>query len=286
MKAIFSYMLLLCYGVSMGSCHSRAIPQGATGNTAMDPKATATATASDLNATATPFNTEIKDTLGNINLIGRSTRQRLQQAPFDSWFVKNYDAYSVDSATADSLRGRLAGKQLLIFMGTWCGDSRREVPRIFKILDYCGIDPSGVRLIMVGEGDPLYKQSPGHEEKGLNIFRVPDLIVYDQGREMGRVIESPVRSLEKDLLAITSGEAYSPHYKGAVFLGNLFLQEGVRKIDRRLTQVAEQLRPLVSSSRELTGYAKVLRATGKKKEAETTLRLNTLIFPPGNDPGK
>ncbi len=24
-------------------------------------------------------------------------------------------------------------------MGTWCGDSRREVPRMYKILDYCQV---------------------------------------------------------------------------------------------------------------------------------------------------
>jgi len=77
------------------------------------------------------FNMEVKDQNGNPQLSGKAGRERLKQPPYGDWFNKNYDSYPIDSATAGKLRAGLAGKHLMVFLGTWCGDSRREVPRFF-----------------------------------------------------------------------------------------------------------------------------------------------------------
>ncbi|WP_205512881.1 thioredoxin family protein [Longitalea arenae] len=159
------------------------------------------------------MNREATDKRGNLILLGKSSRERLARAPFDVWFTKNFEAYLVDSSTAVQLKPLLKHKQFLLFMGTWCGDSRREVPRIYKILDYCQVKPSQIQLINLNNSDTAYKQSPGHEERGLNILRVPTLVIYEDGREWGRIVESPVLSLEKDMLAIVSGAPYEHKYK-------------------------------------------------------------------------
>lgn len=255
-KTIFSYILLLSYLLGNTACHSGIVPQHST------------------------INKETTDTHGKPELLGICTKERLQQAPYNAWFVKNYQDYTVDSATADQLKPGLAGKKLRIFMGTWCGDSQREVPRMFKILDYCGIKASSIQLIMVSNADSTIKQSPGHEEKGLDIFRVPDLIVLDQEKESGRIVESPVNSLEKDLLAITSEQSYTPNYKGAAFLIHLFRVEKMDQIEGELPAIAGQIRPLVSSPGELKSYAHVMQAGGEKDKAEIALKLNALIFAP------
>jgi len=176
----------------------------------------------------------------------------LEQAPYDSWFVRNYSDYKVDSATADQLRSKLGaslnapstGRDITftIFMGTWCGDSKREVPRIFKILDYCGIDSSRVQLVMVSAAEAAYKQSPDHEERGENIFRVPDLIVQNKGKEMGRIVESPVQSLEKDLLQLADGEHYTPHYEGVDLLAKVFREKKTKKIEKRRSPISSLIR--------------------------------------------
>jgi hypothetical protein len=269
----YSYILLLCYAISSAACHARMVPQGST------------------------FNKEIKDEGGKPQLLGKCTRGRLEQAPYDSWFVKNYTDYRVDSVTAGQIRaklvelpdtGTISGNthpdkhiRLKIFMGTWCGDSQREVPRIFKILDYCGVDSSMVQLIMVSDADSTYKQSPGHEEKGLNIFRVPDLIVLDKGKELGRIVESPVQSLEKDLLALLDGESYIPHYRGVALLVDVFRTEKRSKIEHGLAELAARVKPLVRSPSELKSYAHVLRAAGEGEKAAIALQINELIFPGG-----
>jgi hypothetical protein len=47
----------------------------------------------------------------------------------------------------------------------------------------------------------------------LNILRVPTLLVYENGHEVGRVVESPVISLEKDMLAIVTRQPYEHRYR-------------------------------------------------------------------------
>jgi thiol-disulfide isomerase/thioredoxin len=160
-----------------------------------------------------PVNIETTDKKGNLILLGKCTRERLAQPPFDVWYTKNFDSYTVDSSTANQIKPLLKNKRFLLFMGTWCGDSRREVPRIYKILDYCKVKPSQIQLITLNNSDTAYKQSPGHEEQGLNIRRVPTLLIFENQREVGRVVESPVTSLEKDLLAIVTGQPYEHRYK-------------------------------------------------------------------------
>jgi hypothetical protein len=153
-----------------------------------------------------------KDARGNDMLLGKCTRAALSQSPFAGWFKPNYDSYVVDSFTCNFIRPLLAGKSITIFMGTWCGDSRREVPRVLKMLDCCGFPMKDLALVMVSNMDSMYKKSPQHEEAGKNIVRVPTIIIEQKGAEIGRIIEFPVTSLEKDLLTILRKEKYQPNY--------------------------------------------------------------------------
>lgn len=154
----------------------------------------------------------VKDAGGNDMLLGKCSVAALKQYPFEQWYNQNYMSYTVDTATCNFIRPLLKNKKLTIFMGTWCGDSRREVPRIIKMLECCDFNFENLTLIMVSNQDSLYKKSPTHEEAGRNIVRVPTLIVEDQSLETGRIIEYPVTSLEKDLLSILRKENYVPNY--------------------------------------------------------------------------
>jgi len=167
----------------------------------------------ELNAqTDSTYYQKIKDASGNDMLLGNCSRQALLQAPFVQWFQSNYDNYTVDSATCRFIAPLLKDKKITIFLGTWCGDSKREVPRILKMLDCCNFPADQLNLIMVGNQGEAYKKSPLHEEEGRNIVRVPTIIIEDKGKEAGRIVESPIVSLEKDLLTILRNEKYIPNY--------------------------------------------------------------------------
>ncbi len=87
-------------------------------------------------------------------------------------------------------------------MGTWCSDSRREVPRFYKIMDEVGF--ADFDMITVNRA----KQANGLE-KGYNLNYVPTFILFKNGKEIGRFVERVVNdSLENDLLLIASGKGY------------------------------------------------------------------------------
>ncbi|MFZ6023255.1 MAG: thiol reductase thioredoxin [Bacteroidota bacterium] len=157
-------------------------------------------------------NTEVKTANGDLMLLGHCEMALLKQGAFQQWFVPGFTSYQPDSFITRLLHPLLKNKTIEIFLGTWCGDSRREVPRMLKMLESSGFDIQKVKLLFVSNAADMYKQSPQHEESGKNIKRVPTLIVYNQQIEIGRIIEYPVASLEKDLLSILKGEKYVPNY--------------------------------------------------------------------------
>jgi hypothetical protein len=253
MKYLLSYTIALFFITAVFGCHSKMYSRSS-------------------------VNKEATDANGNKMLLGRCTEERLQQPPFNSWFVKNYDGYSVDTITAEKIKSQLQHKQFIIFMGTWCGDSRREVPRMFKILNYCGVKSSQIKLIMLNDFDSVYKQSPNHEERGMNIHRVPDLIVFDNKKEIGRIVESPIFSLEKDLDKITSGEEYAPNYKAVSFLIDFFQKYNPRNIGNVYLDLENKLKPLASTSSELNTYGYVLMAAGEMQKAGIVFTLNSQLY--------
>ncbi len=254
MNKIFSFIISIIF-ISLLSCNPRIYPQSAV------------------------MNQETMDSHGNPMLLGRCSKERLQEKPYDAWFNKNYTDYKLDTTAAEILKEKLHGKKIEILMGTWCGDSRREVPRMFKILDYCGIKQKDIELVMLDSRDSVYKQSPAHEERGLHIHRVPDLLIFEKGKEMGRIVESPIVSLEKDMLAIINGEGYVPNYRIVPLLVKTFEQQPAEKIKNNLYGLATQVRPLMGNASELNSYGHVLMAAKEMNKAEIVFILNTMLYP-------
>ncbi len=133
-------------------------------------------------------------------LYGKINRKGLKKAPFKKWFNEEYNNYTPDAKTIEALKKSIPeNAKIVIVMATWCPDSRREVPRFYKILDEIGFDENRVtvygvnRQLMDDKGDVAQ----------LQITRVPTFIYYHYGYEAGRIVETPKVSLEKDLLQFT-----------------------------------------------------------------------------------
>ncbi|WP_394747917.1 thioredoxin family protein [Spongiimicrobium salis] len=162
--------------------------------------------------TAQQINTKMKDAQGRTKLLGKINKKGLQQDPFAPWFAANYTGYTVDSAAIMPLKTKLKKMEILAFMGTWCGDSKREVPRFYKILEVLNFPQNKLNMVAVDYMKPNYKKSPGGEEKGWQIIKVPTFIFLKNGKEVNRIVESPIESLEKDMAAIINGARYTPKY--------------------------------------------------------------------------
>jgi thiol-disulfide isomerase/thioredoxin len=150
------------------------------------------------------INVEIAEEGIDPYLLGQIDRSGLEGPNYIEWFQENYDFYELDTATVDQLKSQLGDYDLLVFLGTWCEDSQLQIPGFYKILDAIDYPEDQLTVVALSEQDDLYKQSPQHEEAGLNIEFVPTIIVYKDDTELGRIEEFPMESLEKDLLHIIS----------------------------------------------------------------------------------
>jgi tetratricopeptide (TPR) repeat protein len=215
---------------------------------------------------------------GQQDLLGLCERAALLESPFKEWFETNYEGYQVDEALLGQFDRDWEEITVDIFMGTWCGDSKREVPRFYKILDALSFPEDHVRLINVDKTPEAYKQSPGHEESGKLIHRVPTFIIYREGKEIGRIVEYPVTSLEMDLLQIFEGLPSSPRYK-VVHLIDAHLEEhGVPSDDQGLLELARKYYKEACGDKALNTYGYYLMYKGELEKAIAVLRINALYF--------
>jgi len=131
-------------------------------------------------------------------LIGYCNRDALHDSVFDAYYQKEYDEYLPDRDILSQMYPLLSGLTVTIVMATWCGDSREQVPRFYKIFDMLEHSFPDPDLICVDKD----KKAPDVSLEGMNIERVPTFIFYFNGRELGRIIETPKETIEKDMLSI------------------------------------------------------------------------------------
>jgi tetratricopeptide (TPR) repeat protein len=213
-------------------------------------------------------------------LYGAITKDSLAVSPYDKWFTTGYHAYKPNAETVAQLKKQnFKDYSIQIFLGTWCGDSKRETPRFMKLMNDISFPADKIKIITVGDGDSLYKQSPQHEEKGLGIFRVPTFIIYKNGVEINRINEYPVNSLEKDVLNIISSQTYAPNYRSFSLITK-WLNDGTL-LDENISSrsMAGQLKQLVAGENEINSLAYLLLKQGKTKEALKLFQANYNLYP-------
>jgi thiol-disulfide isomerase/thioredoxin len=132
-------------------------------------------------------------------ILGYFKREQLYRTPHCEWYLTGYDSYNPDTLVVNKLTVLGADNiTIKVVMGTWCPDSRREVPRFLHVLDLWKFPPERVTYIGVDDA----KKSPVGEYEGLGIQRVPTFIFYKNNIEAGRIIENPSTSLEQDIANI------------------------------------------------------------------------------------
>ncbi len=131
-------------------------------------------------------------------LIGLCNIKGFMEAPFSDWFKREYENYHPELDVVKQLK-QLAGKcQITVVLGTWCSDSRREVPRFYKIMDLAGYSPNTIKVICLDTD-----RSAGEIDiSGLKVEKTPTFIVTVSSKEVGRIVETPEKSIETDLLSI------------------------------------------------------------------------------------
>lgn len=214
------------------------------------------------------------------DLLGTCTFDQLLKEPYASWYTTNLSAYQPNGEILTQLKkADLSKYSIKIFFGSWCGDSKRELPRMIKVLEQLSFQKSNIALIGVEDSLALYKQSPQHEEAGQNIYRVPTFVIYKGDKEAGRIVESAAETLERDLLKIVLKKEYAPNYRSYTLLQQ-WLKDGLLKDENvNARGLAFQLKPVVLSESELNSCGYVLLAQQSIKEAIAVFRVNINLFP-------
>lgn len=216
---------------------------------------------------------------GQFNLIGKIDKKGLEGENYSRWFRKNYERYELDSELIDQIKLNLKNYDITLFLGTWCGDSKQEVPRLYKVLEASNFPIEQLTVIALGIAPEMYKQSPQHEEAGLNIHRVPTVIFYKNGKEMNRIVEHPIDSFEKDIQKIIDENNYKSNYQIVAKIDAILNKDGVAGLVKQKSQLTKTFKGHVSSMYELNTYGRVLYSTNKTEEAISVFELNTKLFP-------
>jgi len=148
-----------------------------------------------------------KDSEGN--LIGVAHKSDFLKESYNYWFTPNYTKYKVNKKLITQLKPLLKNVTIKAFMGTWCSDSKIETPALYKVLDATNFNYKNLKLATVNRD----LKTPDSLQKGYNIHHVPTFIFYKKGKEIGRFVEYPQKTMEKDMLKILSGKHYEHPYQ-------------------------------------------------------------------------
>jgi len=153
-----------------------------------------------LNAQKVVVNREVETTNDGKMLLGHQLKDQFLKAPYADWYVKEHDEYALDQKAIGELKkDKINSYNIILFMGTWCEDSHRDVPRLMKILEAVNYPESKLTIIAVNRK----KESPTGDEARYNVHKVPTIILQRYGKEAGRIVEMPATGyIERDLAEI------------------------------------------------------------------------------------
>jgi thiol-disulfide isomerase/thioredoxin len=125
------------------------------------------------------------------------------------WMNDEFEVYKPNPSKISEIKKLMNGVSLEVFMGTWCEDSQREIPRLYKILHNIEFNFSFMTVVAVSHD----KDTPNGLEKGFELEYVPTIMFIKNGKELNRIVEyTQGDTLEDDIITILNGETYTPAY--------------------------------------------------------------------------
>ena len=123
----------------------------------------------------------------------------VNRASIDStaWYQSNSQLYTPTQEVIRRIDSLAACDSVLVVFGSWCPDSHIWVPIFMNIADSTRLG-NRIQFLAV-------PRSSGGQQKltpGLNIEKVPTFIFYHDGKELGRIVETPHGDFGEDIIDI------------------------------------------------------------------------------------
>jgi thiol-disulfide isomerase/thioredoxin len=129
-------------------------------------------------------------------LVGEVTIEQIVRQRPD--YLRRAEEMEPDAASVAFLRSVRDSVEIAAFFGTWCPTCADEIPRLMKTLESADNKWIKVRYFAVSQD----LKQPQAEMSRYGISATPSLVVFYKGREVGRIIEHPETTVEKDIAAI------------------------------------------------------------------------------------
>jgi len=136
-------------------------------------------------------------------IVGRATPEEVLSANPD--WMEALGSSRPEAESARSLGRTWPDREVVVYFGTWCSDSRRELTRLWRAEELAGGE-FGVPIRYVGVDRS--KTQPADLLEGVELLYVPTVVVLENGRELGRIVETAPHGIEVDLIALLTGEAH------------------------------------------------------------------------------
>jgi len=114
------------------------------------------------------------------------------------WLRRGYENYKPDTNDIKYLKKYLPAYSLIAFVGTWCDDTYKMLPRFEKVLMLSAFPLSQYTMF----GVDREKKAKNVENILYSIKDVPTIIVFKGHEEIGRIVEIVKISVEDDLVNI------------------------------------------------------------------------------------
>ncbi|MEX0608866.1 MAG: thioredoxin family protein [Balneolaceae bacterium] len=134
-------------------------------------------------------------------LIGSVTLEEVVQN--EKIFQIYIDRYQPNESAVKYLNSVQDSLKLIVFIGTWCRESKKYIPGLIKTID--AASSAQIRVDYIGVD--AQKKSPESFLKTFEIKYIPTVVVLKGNKEIGRIEEAPQQLIENDLVTIISEKA-------------------------------------------------------------------------------
>ncbi len=116
---------------------------------------------------------------------GFVTKQELANDSAFTWFAQNQKGFVPKPAAVAAFKAMKDSINIVVFGGTWCGDTKLLLPQFFSLTDAAGFAQERITMLGVDRS----KKTVHHLTEAFGITNVPTFIIMKNGKEIGRVVE-------------------------------------------------------------------------------------------------
>jgi thiol-disulfide isomerase/thioredoxin len=129
-------------------------------------------------------------------LNGYINRALIEKDSAFPWFSENIKGGQADPAAVSAFASKKDKFSMIVFGGTWCGDTKQLLPVFYRLVDKSGYPDNKITLIGVDRS----KHTIEDLHTKWSITNVPTFIVIANGKEVGRVVEyGKLGEIDKEL---------------------------------------------------------------------------------------